>query len=256
MTRREPAWALTDEALVLILHAESDMARTAAGSEVFPAPVARGRLTAARNDRQWSRESAILRLISTIEAYTDAASNRWLEVKGLQAPAKPPFSWPQRVKHYAVTHTIDLTKCAGWDKVDAGINLRNCLAHGLGALTPVSPRGPRRRPTDAVHTRRRARWSHARPPDDSAAVGDRVPRLRSRPRESPRRDTLIVARPSRRKDAVVRWRWLGAITSVSRLRVVVRGFLIVPGMGGPRYWLDRVRRSLGRADRRAFVQVV
>lgn len=134
----EPAWALTDEALVLVLHAESDMTRATAtsGSELFRGPPRRDMLTAARLDVLWLRESAVLRLVSTVEAYTDAASRRCTDLKGLQPPAKPPFSWDQRIKHYSSTHAIDLTTCAGWREVQAGVNLRNCLAHGLGALTP------------------------------------------------------------------------------------------------------------------------
>lgn len=136
MRSTEPAWTLTDEALALILHAESDIARQVAGLEPSTATFGRGRLTAARGDVQRSRESAVLRLISTIEAYTDAASNHWLLMKGMHLPAKPPLSWPQRIKHFADKHKLDLTNCAGWNAVDAGINLRNCLAHGLGVLTP------------------------------------------------------------------------------------------------------------------------
>jgi hypothetical protein len=87
-------------------------------------------------DDLWRRESAVLRLIATVEAYTNAASELFFTKKSLIVP-KPPFTWPQRVAHYKKQHAIDLKALDGWDQVEAGIDLRNCLAHGLGNLTEL-----------------------------------------------------------------------------------------------------------------------
>ncbi|MFJ8963650.1 hypothetical protein ACIRG5_30100 [Lentzea sp. NPDC102401] len=82
------------------------------------------------------RETAVLRLISTVEAYTNTASEFFFTSHGLPVP-KPPFTWPTRIRHYANEHSIDLTAFASWNQVKAGIDLRNCLAHGLGNLTDL-----------------------------------------------------------------------------------------------------------------------
>lgn len=135
MADPDPAWSLTDAALVLILHAENDI------TEKVPTE---RRLTGRRpaklggtiTDQALRRETAVLRLISTVEAYANDASELYFTKKSLPSPSAP-FSWPKRVDHYNKQHAIDLKACDGWEQVDAGIALRNCLAHGLGNLTQL-----------------------------------------------------------------------------------------------------------------------
>jgi hypothetical protein len=135
MINLDPSWTLTDDALVLILHAENDTPENVPTGQALTG-MRLGQLGGTRTDELWRRETAVLRLISTVEAYTDAASKLFFTKKSLSRP-KLPFSWPGRIKYYKEEHAIDLKACDGWGEVEAGIDLRNCLAHGLGNLTEV-----------------------------------------------------------------------------------------------------------------------
>jgi len=135
MTDPDPSWALTDDALVLILHAENDITKNLQTSQTTSG-MRLGQLGGTRADELWRQETAVLRLISTVEAYTDAASKFYFTKKCSTLP-KMPFTWPDRIKYYKNKHAIDLEKCDGWGQVKAGIDLRNCLAHGLGNLTEI-----------------------------------------------------------------------------------------------------------------------
>lgn len=135
MTDFDPSWSLTDDALVLILHAENDIAEKVP-THLFSIGMRPGKLGGTVTDESWLRETATLRLISTVEAYTNAASEFFFTKKMLPLP-KSPFTWPQRVKHYKDEHSIDLEVRNGWEQVQAGIDLRNCLVHGLGNLTEL-----------------------------------------------------------------------------------------------------------------------
>lgn len=135
MTNLDPSWSLTDDALVLILHAENDIVENVPTGRAH-AGMRLGKLGGTKTDELWRRETAVLRLISTVEAYADAASQSFFTKKSLISP-RSPRAWSERLKHYKNEHTIDLKACDGWEQVEAGIDLRNCLAHGLGNLTVV-----------------------------------------------------------------------------------------------------------------------
>lgn len=90
----------------------------------------------------WRKDAAILRLVSAVEAFTNAASDYWFEQVRMPPPSAP-FTWPARVKHYRREHNIDLSALPAWKQVEAGVDLRNCLAHGLGQLTPQLARDER-----------------------------------------------------------------------------------------------------------------
>jgi hypothetical protein len=135
MTNLDPAWSLTDDALILILHAEHDIVGDEPTSRANP-KMRLGQLGGAKADELWRRETAVLRLISTVEAYTEAASKYFFSKKSLATP-KPPLTWRSRIKYYKDEHSIDLETCDGWAEVEPGIDLRNCLAHGLGNLTDL-----------------------------------------------------------------------------------------------------------------------
>lgn len=135
MTDLDPSWSLTDDALVLILHAENDISEKVS-TDRYLTKMRLGQLGGTMADEFWLRETAVLRLISTVEAYTNAASELFFTKQASPLP-QPPFTWPQRIKHYRNKHSIDLKALDGWDQVEAGIDLRNCLAHGLGNLTDL-----------------------------------------------------------------------------------------------------------------------
>ena len=93
-------------------------------------------------------QAAYLRLVSIVEAYTDVMMdalfqravptrdeliNRLVEDRILQSSA----NWAERRDTYQLYHGISLGSCPVWSKLDAGIEVRNAIAHGLGILTPL-----------------------------------------------------------------------------------------------------------------------
>jgi hypothetical protein len=93
-------------------------------------------------------QAAYLRMVSIVEAYTDVMMdalfqkavptrdeliNRLVEDRVLQSSA----NWTERKDTYEVYHGISLGLCPVWSKLDAGIEVRNVIAHGLGILTPL-----------------------------------------------------------------------------------------------------------------------
>lgn len=130
MTNVDPAWSLTDDALALILHAENDISRKGSGAGLPSVRMRDGRIGGPVTEELWLREIAVLRLVTTIEGYANSACGHF-KIGGTAAP----FSWPPRKKHYRDEHSIDLELLDGWQLVDAGIDLRNCVAHGLGNIT-------------------------------------------------------------------------------------------------------------------------
>jgi hypothetical protein len=140
-----PQLALTEAALGLIRHASTDIpATTAAG------PRAGRRLTnsmgASTDPGVWLQETALLRLVSIIEAYVDAVS---MHRMGTVVDAKPTLvalmlrdfeltssnAWQDRHDAYETYHGFSLRSRVGWAPIKAGIEVRNCLLHGLGSLT-------------------------------------------------------------------------------------------------------------------------
>ncbi|MGO4340380.1 hypothetical protein [Pedococcus sp. 2YAF34] len=94
----------------------------------------------------WLRETAVLRLVAVVEAYVDAVSmHRMTKV----LDARPTLvalmlrdfeltssgTWQARHDAYDDYHHFSLRSRNGWGTVTAGIDVRNCLAHGLGTLT-------------------------------------------------------------------------------------------------------------------------
>jgi hypothetical protein len=135
---------LTDSALRLIIHAEHDIAATNLATSAE-------RITASsfgvpNSPEHWRRELALLRIVSTIEAYVDAVSN--IRMRRLTSDANKLTSrlvddfevssgktWSDRHETYVNYHGFSLKSCNGWNGVSAGIEVRNCLVHGLGNLT-------------------------------------------------------------------------------------------------------------------------
>lgn len=140
-----PRLALTEAAIRLVRHAATDIP-TQAAVALPPGRVLRNALGASTDPRDWLMEAALLRLVSIIEAYVDAVSmfRMGLVVDSshvLVARMLEDFevgsssTWQQRHDSYTAYHKFSLKSRAGWDVVSAGIEVRNCLAHGLGNLT-------------------------------------------------------------------------------------------------------------------------
>lgn len=93
-----------------------------------------------------SRQGCFLRLISVVEAYVDIACaalfrertptthdlvRRLVEGAELRASS----TWHERKEAFDTYHGIRLGNLARWSELDAGIEVRNAIAHGLGQLT-------------------------------------------------------------------------------------------------------------------------
>ncbi|UYM06330.1 hypothetical protein [Solicola gregarius] len=94
----------------------------------------------------WLQETAIVRLVSIIEAYVDAVSMHRMDNlvdsrKSLVSLLVQDFelassgSWQDRHDAYHDYHGLSLRSLGGWGDIKAGVEVRNCLLHGLGNLT-------------------------------------------------------------------------------------------------------------------------
>lgn len=140
-----PRLALTEAATRLIRHAASDIPNQAAASPPR-GRVLRNALGASTDPGEWLMEAALLRMVSVIEAYVDAVSmfrmglvidsRHVLVAKMLEDfEVGSSSTWQQRHDSYETYHNFSLRSRTGWDVVSAAIEVRNCLAHGLGNLT-------------------------------------------------------------------------------------------------------------------------
>lgn len=140
-----PKLALTEAAIRLIRHAAMDIPNQAAATRP-PGRVLRNALGASTDPGAWLMEAALLRLVSVIEAYVDAVSmfrmglvvdsSHVLVAKMLEDfEVGSSSTWQQRHDSYEGYHGFSLRSRTGWDVVSASIEVRNCLAHGLGNLT-------------------------------------------------------------------------------------------------------------------------
>lgn len=139
-----PRYDLTEAGLRLIRHAEQYILR--ADSTAATGRLQGGTLPATTDPHQWRAEAALLRIVSVIEAYVDATSI--VRMSRLVDRSQPHLlrlledfefnsssNWKQRKDAFAAYHGFRIPSCRGWQKVEAGIEVRNSLAHGLGRLT-------------------------------------------------------------------------------------------------------------------------
>jgi hypothetical protein len=138
-----PRHALTEQALLLLLHAQRTLAEPL-GRQPLRSPARGGRIQSATRVVE---EAALLRLVSITESFLDALS---LQAISGAVDARVPIvgklveefemsatsSWPKREEAFKNYHGVLLTACAGYKDVQAAIQVRNCIAHGLGRLTP------------------------------------------------------------------------------------------------------------------------
>jgi hypothetical protein len=85
-------------------------------------------------------------LISVVEAYVDIVCAALLRenvptthdlVRRLveRAELRASITWQERKEAFANYHHISIGQLARWPELDAGITVRNAIAHGLGQLT-------------------------------------------------------------------------------------------------------------------------
>lgn len=141
-----PRHALTDEALRLLLHAETRLPLPPA----TPVGAASARLGAARlgglTEGELRVQAAFFRLVSVTEAYLDALSMQ--ELQRAQPFTGQPLqtmlteheitataNWRSRTQNYKDYHGVRLGPLPGHTSVMAAVQVRNAIAHGLGRLT-------------------------------------------------------------------------------------------------------------------------
>lgn len=99
------------------------------------------------------RQALLLRLVSIIEAYIDAL---FLEITGEKIPNPDDFmarmiaeieesasrDWSARADYFERLHGFSVKAGSSWQEIDAAIDARNSIAHGLGKLTARLRRKP------------------------------------------------------------------------------------------------------------------
>lgn len=137
--------ALSEAAVALIRHAAVDIPG-ATGSSGPTRRILTNAMGVSTDPEIWLRETAVVRLVSVIEAYVDAVSMHRMDTlvdsrESLVSLLLQDFelassgSWQDRHDAYLYYHAVSLRSLSGWDAVKAGIEVRNCLLHGLGNLT-------------------------------------------------------------------------------------------------------------------------
>jgi hypothetical protein len=143
---RTVPFAVTEEALKLLHLTYADFAK-------LPLPTTRGRVRAAPNAvlgpydfEQVRAQSAYLRIVSIVEAFTDSTCADLFAVKtrGLEnfvallaeaALDKATATWEERKNAMLRYHNVSLGTCTRFSDVMAAVAARNAIAHGLGGLT-------------------------------------------------------------------------------------------------------------------------
>lgn len=145
MQVRKVPFALTEEALALLSVTYADFA------QLDPQRQQAGRIDFIGNLGAYDFgrvrfESTYLRLIGIVEAYIDSmCSNLFRRQLVDEAPmlralitaaeAQASTNWKERKSAFSDYHGVSLGSCARWSELDAGIDIRNAIAHGLGTLT-------------------------------------------------------------------------------------------------------------------------
>ncbi len=145
MQVRKVPLALTEEALALLAVTYADFA------QLDPPRQQAGRIDfvgslGAYDFGRIRLESTYLRLISIVEAYVDSmCSNLFrrhlvdqvpvLRALITAAETQASINWKERKSAFSDYHGVSLGSCKRWSELDAGIDIRNTIAHGLGTLT-------------------------------------------------------------------------------------------------------------------------
>lgn len=139
--------AVTEEAQKLLRATRADFQRIAApalpgrGSGYASSPLGRYDFEQVRN------QSEFLRLMSIVEAFVDTCSAQQFEhrtagrdefLREMAAEVRETSlrGWKERKIAFRKYHGVALGQCACWMDIDAAREIRNCIAHGLGHLTP------------------------------------------------------------------------------------------------------------------------
>lgn len=142
-----PRFALTEQALKLLLHAEHSVASEDAGFGETSIRPYYGRMSVALRNETWQRETALLRLVAIVESHLDVISiwriselargaNPTLDKSLHEFELESTSTWENRQAAYLEHHGLRLTSCPGWSELVASREVRNSIAHGMGRMTP------------------------------------------------------------------------------------------------------------------------
>ena len=140
-----PKQDLTDEALWLLVIAR----------KALPAPTNRPSLRVRGRTGDFTaiqREAVFFRLVSIVEAYTDALMIQLMRtgvpprnglVERMIGELEQSVSrggWSQRQGAFIRLHGVRFSDFSAWKRLEAAAHVRNSIAHGLGRLTPSQRR--------------------------------------------------------------------------------------------------------------------
>ena len=146
MVYTTPKLSVSENALHLILHAKTEIlpnnVKSTGGTVVLlTSPFGRG-----TQPEHWLPEVTLLRLVAIVEAYMryhlDTSMSYLVDTS--DAVTRTPLSdfevastsnWDERHKAFQKYHQFSIKAYPSWQSVWAGIEVRNCMAHGLGKLT-------------------------------------------------------------------------------------------------------------------------
>jgi hypothetical protein len=139
---------VSEEAISLLHATYLDSADPSANTSLPRGRVLRSECALGAYDVESSRrQGCFLRMISVVEAYVDIVSEHLFQeslpithalVRRLLDDVKLRASstWNERKAAFSSYHKIQLGEFGRWSELDAGIEVRNSIAHGLGRLTP------------------------------------------------------------------------------------------------------------------------
>jgi hypothetical protein len=146
MAYATPRLSVSENALQLILHAKTEIIphnvkSTGGQGRIVTSPF--GRRT---QPEHWLPEVTLLRLVAIVEAYIDVVSMHrmshlldmsdaitWMLLSDFEMSSTS--TWDDRHNAFKRYHEINIKAYPSWPSVSAGIEVRNCMAHGLGKLT-------------------------------------------------------------------------------------------------------------------------
>jgi hypothetical protein len=145
MQVRKVPLALTEEALALLSVTYADFAQLDSRREQTGRIDFVGSLGAYDFGRI-RFEATYLRLIGIVEAYADSMCSDlfrrypvdqvpMLRALITAAETQASINWKERKSAFSDYHGVSLGSCERWSELDAGIEIRNAIAHGLGTLT-------------------------------------------------------------------------------------------------------------------------
>lgn len=148
---RHPPREITEDAVRLIRTSHEDykssQSKSRSGGRVLVSTTAFG----SHDTASALREACYFRTICIVEAFVDALlgihfnevapeQGSLLRLLADEAEVKASTTWAARKEAFKKYHSMEIAQCPGWSELEAGIEVRNSIAHGLGRLTKMQRR--------------------------------------------------------------------------------------------------------------------